>query len=130
MYILKDNVPENFWGDVQFRYYLGVPDSFIASNFAAEGGSLSESELRCGNYLEPVEFSDFSVDPVMGDFAGEIRLAYWHEGDKVTPVSGGSVSGTLSDLIRNVRLSKELKQYDTTLIPSAVKIENVTITGA
>ena len=130
MYILKDNVPENFWGDVQFRYYLGVPDSFIASNFAAEGGSLSESELRCGNYLEPVEFSDFSVDPVMGDFAGEIRLAYWHEGDKVTPVSGGSVSGTLSDLIRNVRLSKELKQYDTTIIPSAVKIENVTVTGA
>ena len=130
MYILKNNVPENFWGDVQFRYYLGVQDSFIATNFAAEGGELSESELRGGNYLEPVEFSDFSVDPITGDIAGEIRLAYWHEGDKVTPVTGGSVSGTLTDLIKNVRLSKELTQYDTALIPSAIKIENVTITGA
>lgn len=130
MYILKNNVPENFWGDVQFSYYLGVQDSFIASNFAAEGGELSESELRSGNYLEPVEFSDFSVDPITGDIAGEIRLAYWHEGDKVTPVTGGSVSGTLSDLIKNVRLSKELTQYDTSVVPSAIKIENVTVTGA
>ena len=130
MYILKDNVPENFWGDVQFRYYLGVQDSFIATNFAAEGGELSESELRGGNYLEPVEFSDFSVDPITGDIAGEIRLAYWHEGDKVTPVTGGSVSGTLTNLIKNVRLSKELSQYDTAIVPSAVRIENVTVTGA
>ena len=130
MYILKNNVPENFWGDVQFSYYLGVQDSFIASNFAAEGGEVSESELRNGNYLEPVEFSDFSVDPITGDIAGEIRLAYWHEGDKVTPVRGGSVSGTLAELIKNVRLSRELSQYDNTLVPSAIRIEGVTVTGA
>ena len=130
MYILKNNVPENFWGDVQFSYYLGVQDSFIASNFAAEGGEVSESELRNGNYLEPVEFSDFSVDPITGDIAGEIRLAYWHEGDKVTPVRGGSVSGTLAVLIKNVRLSRELSQYDNTLVPSAIRIEGVTVTGA
>ena len=95
-----------------------------------EGGELSEEELRSGNYLEAVEFSDFNVDPLTGDFAGEIRLAYWHDGEKVTPVSGGSVSGSLPELIKNVRLSKELKQYNNYLVPSVTRIENVTISGA
>ncbi|WP_026518286.1 metallopeptidase TldD-related protein [Butyrivibrio sp. MC2021] len=130
MYLLKDNVPENFWGDVQFRYYLGIKDSFIAGNFAVDGGSSTEAELRCGTYLEPVEFSDFSVDPITGDIAGEIRLAYYHDGDKVTPVTGGSVSGSLPELLKNMKLSKEQTQYDCNLIPSVIKIENVTIAGA
>lgn len=130
MDIIKDNVPVSYWGDVQFRHYLGVEDSFIATNFKAEGGRLSESEIRTGTYLEPVELSDFSVDIITGEIAGEIRLAYWHEGDKVTPVCGGSVTGTLTELISDVKLSKELRQYDTCLVPSVIKIENVTITGA
>ena len=129
MDIIVDNVPRNYWGDCQFRYYTGVKDSFIAGNFYVEGGESSEAELRCGTYLEPVEFSDFSVDPITGDFAGEIRLAYLHEGDSVTPVSGGSVSGTLTELMKNMRISKELRQYDNMLMPSVLKMENVTIAG-
>ena len=129
MYLIKDNVPENYWGDCQFRYYLGVKDSYIVGNFQAEGGSNTEAELRQGTYLEPVEFSDFSVDIITGDIAGEIRLAYLHEGDKVTPVSGGSVSGSLPELINNMKLSKELKQYNNVLMPSVIKLENVTIAG-
>jgi PmbA protein len=130
MYIIRDNVPENFWGDCQFRYYLDVKDSFIVGNFAVEGGSSSEAEIRQGQYLEPVEFSDFSVDPLTGDIAGEIRLAYWHDGDKVTPVSGGSVSGSVPELMNDLKLSKELKQYNNMLMPSVIRLENVTIAGA
>jgi PmbA protein len=130
MYVLKDNVPENFFGDCQFRYYLGFKDSFIPGNFSVEGGSSSEQEIRQGSYLEPVEFSDFSVDPLTGDMAGEIRLAYWHDGDKVTPVSGGSVSGSIMELLPNIRMSRELKQYNNYLIPSVIRLENVTIAGA
>lgn len=130
MYIIKDNVAQNYWGDCQFRYYLGVKDSFVVGNFAAEAGSSTEAELRSGKYLEPVEFSDFSVDHITGDIAGEIRLAYLHDGDKVTAVSGGSVSGNLNELMKNVKLSKELKQYNNIVIPAVVKLENVTISGA
>ena len=130
MYIIKDNVARNYWGDCQFRYYLGVKDSFNVSNFAAEGGSSTEAEIRSGKYLEPVEFSDFSVDHITGDIAGEIRLAYLHDGDKVTVVSGGSVSGNLNELMKNAKLSKELKQYNNIVVPAVVKLENVTISGA
>ena len=130
MYLLKDNIPENYWGDCQFRYYLGVTDSFIAGNFAVDGGSLSEKELREGTYIEPVEFSDFSVDPITGDFAGEIRLAYYHKDGKTTPVTGGSVSGNIPTLMKNFRISKEQKQYNNFLMPSVIRIDDVTIAGA
>jgi PmbA protein len=129
MDIITANVPQNYWGDCQFRYYTGVKDAYIAGNFFVEGGTSTEAEIRTGNYIEPVEFSDFSVDPITGDFAGEIRLAYLHEGDKVTPVSGGSVSGNLVELMKNIKLSKELRQYDNRLMPSVIKLENVTIAG-
>ena len=95
-----------------------------------EGGSKTEAELRCGKYLEPVEFSDFSVNPITGDIAGEIRLAYLHDGDEVTVVSGGSVSGNVNELFQNVGFSKELRQYNNAVVPAVVRLENVTISGA
>lgn len=129
MYIVKDNIAENFWGGCQFSYYLGLKDSFIVQNFEAEGGSQTEAEVRQGQYLEPVEFSDFSVDQLTGDIAGEIRLAYWHDGDKVTAVSGGSVSGNLSELLKNIKMSKETKQYNNIIVPSVLRLEGVTVAG-
>lgn len=130
MYFLKDNVPQNFWGDVQFRYYLNVKEGCIIGNYCAEGGTTPEAELREGNYLEPVEFSDFSISLIEGTFAAEIRLAYLHEGGRVTPVSGGSVTGDLNELLKNVKLSKEQKQYNNFLVPSVIKMENVTVAGS
>ena len=129
MYLIKENVPVNFWGECQYCHYLGIKDSYIVGNFAVEGGSSSETELRSGDYIEPVEFSDFAVDAITGDIAGEIRLAYLHKGDTVTAVSGGSVSGNLSELFKNARFSKELKQYNNQLVPSVVRLENVTVAG-
>ena len=121
---------ENYWGGRQFSQYLGLEDSFLASNFAVAGGTESEAELRTGDYLEVVEFSDFQCDPVTGDIAGEIRLAYLHQNGKVTPVSGGSVSGSMAEMAKNFRFSKELRQYDCLLIPSVTRLPGATVTGA
>ncbi len=129
MDIIRDNVPQNYWGDRQFSYYLGVKDSFMPNNYELEGGSHSEEELRSGTFLEVVEFSDFSVDNFTGDIAGEIRLGYYHDGDKVTVVSGGSVSGSLPELIKDIRFSKEQKQYDYAVVPAVMRIADVTIAG-
>lgn len=129
MDVVKDNVAVSFWGDRQFSYYLGIEDSFNGGNYEIPGGEKTEAELRCGKYLEPVEFSDFSVDPITGDFAGEIRLAYYHDGENVTPVSGGSVSGNLNEVLKTVELSKESRQYDNYLVPAVTRLENCTIAG-
>ena len=93
------------------------------------GGTESEAELRTGDFLEVVEFSDFQVDSITGDIAGEIRLAYLHQGGKVTPVCGGSVSGSFPELLKTMRFSKESRQYNTMLIPSVTRLQGVTVTG-
>ena len=119
-----------YWGRRQFSQYMKLDSSFDVYNFAVTGGTESEEELRTGDYLEVVEFSDFQVDDITGDIAGEIRLAYLHQGGKVTPVSGGSVSGSMPELVKTMRFSKESRQYNCHLIPSVTRLQGVTIAGA
>ena len=119
-----------YWGSRQFSQYLGLESSFAASNFTVSGGTESAAELRTGDYLEVVEFSDFQTDAITGDIAGEIRLGYLHQDGKVTPVSGGSVSGNVRELLDGFRFSKETRQYDCLLIPAVTRIQGVTVTGA
>ena len=80
-------------------------------------------------YLHVVSFSDFSMDSFSGYFGGEIRLAYLYDGEKVTPVTGGSVSGNLLELQKNIVFSTERyknKDYDG---PFAVEFQNVAVAG-
>lgn len=128
--LIENGKAVSYWGRRQFSQYLGLESSFEASNFAVSGGTESADDLRKGNFLEVVEFSDFQVDPIAGDIAGEIRLAYLHQGGKVTPVSGGSVSGNIRELLDGFRFSRETRQYDCLLIPSVTRLRGVTVTGA
>ena len=128
--LIENGKAVSYWGRRQFSQYLGLESSFEASNFAVSGGTESADDLRRGDFLEVVEFSDFQVDPIAGDIAGEIRLAYLHQGGKVTPVSGGSVSGNIRELLDGFRFSKETRQYDCLLIPSVTRLQGVTVTGA
>ena len=127
--MLRDNVPEHFLGGRMFSCYMGLEDSFQPGNYAVEGGVKREAELRQGRYLEAVEFSGFQVDYMTGDIFGEIRLAYWHDGQTVTPVTGGSVSGNLGDLLGELYLSAETVQYDNWSIPAVTRINGITVAG-
>ena len=120
----------SYWGSRQFSQYMKLDSSFDVYNFAVSGGTESAAELRTGDYLEVVEFSDFQVDEITGDIAGEIRLAYLHQGGKTTPVSGGSVSGSMPELVKAMRFSRESRQYNCHLIPAVTRLCGVTVTGA
>ena len=128
--MLENNVPWHFLGSRQFSQYLGLSDSFIPGNYAVSGGTAEEQELRAGDHLEIVEFSDFQVHPVTGDIAGEIRLGYLRRGGKTTVVTGGSVSGSMNDFVKTLRMSRESRQYNNILIPAATMLKDVTVTGA
>ncbi len=128
--ILREGVPQEILGDRMFSSYMGLENSFMPSNIEVTGGSCSEEELRKAPYLEAVEFSDFQVDSLTGDIFGEIRLAYWHDGETVTPVSGGSLSGSMFDFMKDMRMSKAQTQYDEMRIPSLTLLKGVTVTGA
>ena len=130
MTLISGGVAEHFYGSQMFSQYIGLKDSFIPGNFVVEGGESTAEELRTGRYLEIVEFSDFQVSPMNGDIAGEIRLGYLHDGESVTVVEGGSVSGTMRELGGAMRFSKEQKQYNNYLIPAVTRLYGVSITGA
>ena len=130
MALISGGVAEHFYGSQMFSQYIGLKDSFIPGNFVVEGGESTAAELRTGRYLEIVEFSDFQVSPMNGDIAGEIRLGYLHDGESVTVVEGGSVSGTMRELGGAMRFSKEQKQYNNYLIPAVTRLYGVSITGA
>ena len=127
--LIKDGKAENFWGSRQYACYLGIENTFIPGNFTISGGTCTEAELRQGRYLEVVEFSDFQVSPFNGDMAGEIRLAYYHDGDKVQIVSGGSVSGSVRELAANLHMTAAQVQYDRMLVPAVLRLAGVTVTG-
>ena len=128
--LMDAGVPVHFHGSRQFSQYLGLEDSFIPNNYEVTGGTHSADELRQGAFLEVVEFSDFQVSPLNGDIAGEIRLAYWHDGTgKVTAVSGGSVSGSVSNLLTAMQFSKESRQYNNMRIPAVTRLNGAIVTG-
>ena len=126
---IREGVPERFHGDRQFSCYLGLEDSFQPGNFTLSGGRDTEEELRTGDYLEALEFSDFQVDPLNGSLGGEIRLAYWHHGGESTPVTGGSLSASMLENAPSMRMTKELRQYNNLEIPAAILLEQVSVTG-
>ena len=128
-YLIRDGIAADTWGSRQMSEYLGSKDSSLVYNFVVSGGSASPEQLREGNYLELVEFSDFQVDPVGGDILGEIRLGYWHHDGKVDIITGGSVSGTMQDAIPSMRFTRETEQYNTRVIPKETRLYNLNITG-
>jgi len=127
--LIRSGVVENLWGPRQYSQYLGVENGSMVQNFVVEGGARSEAEVRQGDYLEVVEFSDFEVDPFGGNIAGEIRLGYLHQNGMVKAVSGGSVTGQMAQAVPTMEFSSETEQYDTCVIPRVTRLKDLKITG-
>lgn len=127
--LIENNIPKNFWGNRRFSQYLQLENASSLYNFVVAGGKQSKKELLQLPYLEVVEFSDFQVDSMTGEFAGEIRLAYYHTKEGIQPFSGGSIAGSMQQVQQEMWLSSEVKQYDHYVIPEVVRMKHVSITG-
>lgn len=127
--ILDNGKYVNNVGSARFAYYLGLNDVKYASNFTVEPGSKSIEEMKKDPYLEIAQFSSFQVDTVTGDFGGEFRLAYYYDGNSVTPVTAGSVTINMNDVLDHIYLSKESKQYNDCIIPEAIELFDIEVAG-
>ena len=127
--ILDNGKYVNNVGSARFAYYLGLNDVKYASNFTVESGSKSIEEMKKDPYLEIAQFSSFQVDTVTGDFGGEFRLAYYYDGSSVTPVTAGSVTINMNDVLDHIYLSKESKQYNDCIIPVAIELFDIEVAG-
>lgn len=119
----------SYWGNLRFSHYLATTPTGNATNFCVEAGEKSIDEFRSGKYIELKTFSDFQMDTLTGDFGGEIRLGWYCDGEKRTPITGGSVSGNIVDVQETLELSKETIREGAYSGPRALKICGAKIAG-
>lgn len=108
--LIVDGKAASGWGSARFAQYLGEEPT----------GSLRCLELSCGTlgndlpetYLECVSLSGLQLDLYNDYIGGEIRLAYLHKDGEVRPVTGISMSASLSKALSQLRLSQEEASID------------------
>ncbi|AKI98060.1 metallopeptidase TldD-related protein [Kosmotoga pacifica] len=127
--IIKDGMLLKYWGDVRYSHYLGVEPTGNIHNFSVQLGSHSLEELRDEPHLEITSFSAFNVDSITGDFGGEIRLGWYFDGKVKHPITGGSISGNINEIQKELYLSKETQKTKRYEGPKAVKLKGVTVAG-
>ncbi|MDN5343382.1 MAG: hypothetical protein PWP28_2262 [Oceanotoga sp.] len=125
--IINEGKLINIWGDSRYSYYLGIEPTGFAYNFEVKGGKYNNIDLRKSNYIEIMEFSDFQVDYITGDFGGEIRLARYFDGSSILAFSGGSISGNVKENESTFNFSKEVNQLNNFIGPKSLKLFNVNI---
>lgn len=122
--IIEDGIVRNIHGDLRHSYYLKVPYVGECGSFGVSCGTKTLNELKKESgrpYLHIVSFSDFGMDSMTGEFGGEIRLAYYFDGEKEVPVTGGSINLSLVDGSTEYELSSEKVIYCGYEGPNAVR---------
>jgi predicted Zn-dependent protease len=97
--------------DQQYGQYLGEAPTVTRGTLFVEAGLGSTKELLATEplVLQILQFSGLFVDENSGTFSSEIRLALLHDkkNGRVIPIKGGSVSGSMSENFKKLRLSSE-----------------------
>lgn len=109
--LIQANEVKTITGDLRFSHYLGIPASGTYKNFKVACGTNTLTPPK--NSLRIVQFSDFQMESLTGQFGGEYRLAYYTDADGITiPVTNGSISGNILALKNTLTLSSEELNYN------------------
>lgn len=127
--LIEDGVLKTFYGSSKFADYLGVEPIGDYEAVKIKGGKTSEDDMFEENNLKILRFSDFQMDSLTGDFSGEIRLALLKSGNKIIPLTGGSLSANIKDVQGELSLSKDLQVDGANEMPSQIKLKNIKIAG-
>ena len=127
--LLTDGVLQTIHGGSRFCYYLDTEPTGDYEKITVGAGRVSFNEMKKTPYLHVVNFSDFQMDALTGNFGGEIRLAYLYDGHQIRCVTGGSVNGSILTAQKYLTLSRETQNQQYFSGPLAVSIEGVTVAG-
>lgn len=127
--LVKNGKLQMIHGGNRFAQYLGIEPTGDFGGYTAAAGEVSLKEMREQPYLEVVNFSDFQMDSFTGHFGGEIRLAFLYDGEKIVPVTGGSVNGNIFEAQKSFVFSKELQVEKNFEGPKAVAMRGISVAG-
>lgn len=114
----------NYYGANRYGQYLQEAPTGNLPCLILDAGTAGAPE---GNYLEVVSMSGLQVDFYSDYIGGEVRLAYYCDGETVTPVTGISISGQLSQVLERIRFSSETTVFDDYSGPSKAILSDMKI---
>ena len=105
--IVEEGKAVAYYGANRFGQYLEEAPTGNLRCIQVTPGSACAKCLSEGPYLEVLSMSGLQVDTFTDYIGGEIRLAYYYDGEKITPVTGISITGSLKQVLASIRLSCE-----------------------
>ncbi len=115
------------FGSVRYASYLGKEPTGALGCIHAECGTLTDEELSSAPYFKCVSMSGLQLDIYNDYIGGEVRLAYYFDGEREIPVTGISISGRLSDALSSMRLSDKEVIYEAYTGPELAVFDTVDI---
>ena len=116
-----------YYGSNRYGQYLGEVPTGELRCLLADAGTAGAEVFTAGNYLEVVSMSGLQVDFYNDYIGGEVRLAYYHDGEKTVPVTGVSISGKLSQVLDSIRFSSETAVQGGYTGPAKAALQDMTI---
>ena len=97
---------KNIFGSNRFSKYLGITPTGDLPCTLVKSGSLDINDVN--EYFEVVSMSGLQLELYSDYVGGEVRLGLIHRGKEIIPVTGISISAKLSEILSNMRLSKDI----------------------
>lgn len=128
--LIEENVLKNIASDTRYSYYLNCKNTGPITNIVVKNGNTSLNDLKMQeNTFYLTRFSTFSPNSMTGAFSGEIRSGYFYKNGKFYPVKGGSVTGSIQEVFKNILFSKETIKKGSYSGPKGIKVFNVDVAG-
>lgn len=102
--IINKGKVEKLWGDNRFAYYL---KKNATGNISVKELDGDRVDYKKEKHLIIENFSSPQLEETNGYWGGEVRLAKYFDGKKYIPLTGFSISGSIYEDLKNVKLSKE-----------------------
>ena len=125
--LVDEGVAKNYYGANRFGQYLGEKPTGNLRCMQVAPGTACEKCLGASPYLEVISMSGLQVDFFNDYIGGEIRLAYYHDGKNRRSVTGISISGKLSQVLSDLRLSAKCAVFGGYSGPEKAILEHMQI---
>ena len=125
--VIRDGRAVGYFGAARYASYLGEKPTGNLGCLCVETGSLTDDELRRAPYFRCASMSGLQLDIYNDYIGGEVRLAYYFDGEREIPVTGISISGKLSEALSHMRLSTDKTVYEGYLGPKLASFAGIEI---
>ncbi len=117
----------NYFGSNRFGQYLGETPTGMLRCLKVAPGTANAGSFTQSPCLEVLSMSGLQVDSYNDYIGGEVRLAYYNDGNSITPVTGISITGKLSEVLNSIRLSEDIAVHDKYMGPEKALLSGMKI---